>query len=362
MVDLINKGKYAAILPVNIPIYYYKDPEYSLIRALIENTINEICNLSNKIIFPFCILGNQYVKFTIIDSLDEIWDEYGERDSGYFNFRFCSERLFLKIEISEILLIPIYASEDIIQNDIKLFAKSEKEAHDIEFNFKYQLPADEFKTLINLFIIAVNIAHPGTVSVDEGIITEELNKRILIKTDINDNKFLDTVDYVKTIKWPHIENLSIDLVWNWLINKRDTLLTISNSKLGRAINAFSHLFNYKLTDEMRLFWSLVGVEALYAQSQSGIQEQIRNKTQVFLGKQKDFKRIFAKVYNFRSRLVHGDLDFPGLFSEEYGKKKEEFYSDLEEAVNFSSAILIATIQKMVKLSKNDLEFVYKVVE
>ncbi|QOY36478.1 hypothetical protein AWH56_001945 [Anaerobacillus isosaccharinicus] len=87
-----------------------------------------------------------------------------------------------------------------------------------------------------------------------------------------------------------------------------TTLEVTPNSTGRALSSFSFLLGKDYTNI--LFRSVMGIEALYAKGTSSLQEQVREKSQLILGKQEAFKKVYTNMYNFRSRYIHGDLDFP----------------------------------------------------
>jgi hypothetical protein len=100
--------------------------------------------------------------------------------------------------------------------------------------------------------------------------------------------------------------MDISKVWNWIIEKTNILQSFSNTKIEKALHTFTYLFstNYHSGLSTSLIWSLIGLEAIYADSDLGIAQQIHEKAQVLLETINENKKIFKSIYNFRSRLLH----------------------------------------------------------
>ena len=114
---------------------------------------------------------------------------------------------------------------------------------------------------------------------------------------------------------------------------------------------------------MQLFWALVGLEALYVHGKAELAQQVREKSQVLLGKQVTFKKRITQMYDFRSRFLHGDLDFPGLCL--VGDAREtvaRFDSELLEAIAMAVAVLVGTIQEVIRRDWAGLRFDYTVAD
>ena len=107
---------------------------------------------------------------------------------------------------------------------------------------------------------------------------------------------------------------------------------------------------------MDLLWSLIGIEALYCSGKEGLSEQIFTKTQIFLGEIIDYKKKLKQMYDFRSRLIHGDLNIP---PNHFYDDDNPFRDQLFDSTVFAVAILTATLQKMVYENKKELNFKYK---
>jgi hypothetical protein len=112
---------------------------------------------------------------------------------------------------------------------------------------------------------------------------------------------------------------------------------------------------------MQLLWALVGLEALYVHGKSELAQQVRDKAQAFLGAQEKFKKAVTKMYDFRSRFVHGDLDFPGLcLIGDARKTVERFDDELRDATAVAVAMLVGTLQEVIRRDWDGLRFDYTI--
>lgn len=176
------------------------------------------------------------------------------------------------------------------------------------------------------------------------------------ETDYLMNSFDFAYEHGNNIKWPSIIGLNLEATLNWFIKFNVNLHSSSTSPSGRAINAFSHLFNYELheTDSSHLFWCLLGIESLFAVGTNNISDQIRQKLQIVLGEPREFKRKLNKLYEFRSRLIHGDLNFPPKFSIDH----EHFEAGYWDYVAFATSLLMASLKMLIYNDLDRFEFTY----
>ncbi|HLN53647.1 MAG TPA: hypothetical protein VK212_08055 [Lentimicrobium sp.] len=216
------------------------------------------------------------------------------------------------------------------------------------------------KRIRDLFIL-ISICKNGIVDYPAG---ELFSDKIHIHSC---DSFVHSIDFVvlsaKKNKWPNLSSISIKESIMWWGNYYNSMDSISENKIGRAINAYSHLFNSSggSDDPAKLFWALVGIEAIYVLGNSSLQEQVNKKTQIFLGERHEFKKRFSKMYDYRSRFVHGDLNFENKYFIET-KKIEDHLSDFWSNRDFAISILVATFQKLIVENRHNLEFDFVIKE
>ncbi|RKL61404.1 hypothetical protein DXT63_16925 [Thermoanaerobacteraceae bacterium SP2] len=108
---------------------------------------------------------------------------------------------------------------------------------------------------------------------------------------------------------------------------------------------------------MDLFFSMIGLEALYCSSKHKIKKQLIEKTQIFLGTPIKYKRLLKNMYNYGSKIIHGGLNFPGKYHifdamEEF----EQYENDYYYTILMAQSVLLATIQQLIKRNMNNLSF------
>lgn len=223
--------------------------------------------------------------------------------------------------------------------------------------FKSELLPGKLEKRFYDFLMILNICrvggfHFGIGFLDLGDGYKQLKKMNLYTTEL--------FDYSIEKKWPKFENLGIRKTWNWFI----TILNpvdideLSSTDLSRAFNAFSYL--YEESEEInKLFWTMVGIEAIYVKGKEGISQQIKEKGQLFLGEIEEFKKRLTKMYDYRSSFIHGSKNFPSFFHiDDAIYSYENFNTELFEILFTAESMLIATIQKIAKENRQGLNFKY----
>ncbi|WP_342426711.1 hypothetical protein [Paenibacillus sp. FSL L8-0158] len=332
----IIKKKIEVILPVMRSF----SQEYDF-NKIINQVIQELLLL--EIVFPLDadqIVGNQaIVRFKLADENDDRIQLINKAGRS---------KIYLLVQTElEIIDTPI---EGIKEWNIPSIILWEKESVDYFIKRLYD------------FIITINISRVGSFQVDEGLIYIE--DQFYNRTKILINGFEEAYIFTQKTKWPTLEHLDIVEVWEWITKKVGFLDGIGGTAVERALTALTYLFGdvNESNEGMDLFYTMIGLEALYSSSNNGIKEQLVEKSQVFLGVQNEYKKLFKSMYDYRSKFIHGGLNFPGKFN--YFDGTEEFSSFMKEnhsVTLMAQSVLIATLQQLSKRNMNELTFKYRLV-
>jgi len=227
-----------------------------------------------------------------------------------------------------------------------------KELGNEDFRFTYEFLTEG--TLYG-FSLLINLSYEMALDFMRGFIMSDKDE-YLGKTDIIFSHLDFAYDSIKKIKWPYAESVSLETTVKWFKKHQIVLNSVSNSKASRAINALSQMFG-KITEPNSsfLFWSVLGIESLLAEGTNNISNQIKSKSILLFGEPKEFKKKINQLYNYRSRFVHGDIDFPPKFFYYDEKFEQEYW----EYLNFSISLLIALIRKLIREDKTEFKFKYK---
>jgi hypothetical protein len=213
---------------------------------------------------------------------------------------------------------------------------------------------------LGLLLLAANIARPGSLSAAEGFAFVN-GERVGEAYPFYAETLFGAVEASNETGWPRLASTSIRETWEWLRGSRSMVDGVGVGRLGRALAALSHLTTDTLSrsSSIDLFWVLLGLEALYARGNVGLKEQLLGKSEVVLGPRMENKRLFGAVYDFRSRLIHGDVDLPVRFSRfNAAEKYENFHDELHRNEKIALAALVGTLQWMVMNNRYELDFAY----
>jgi len=127
------------------------------------------------------------------------------------------------------------------------------------------------------------------------------------------------------------------------------------------LNALSHVFHDVLGKDSYadILWIMIGLEALYCQGNSNVFGQLNVKSALLLGKRVSFKKEFNKMYDYRSRFVHGDLNFQNQYTYVDSSEKVDLHLDDFWSVRaLALATFIATLQRLVMENWSSISFEY----
>lgn len=323
----------------------------------INSMVNELIQNCSHIILPMAEFGNFMPDMKLIDVTELPSDHEligainGNRLPGIrYKDRWLTKNL---LSISIEVPIPDFVDENVVK-DITEIDKDFFNNISVE-QINLILIFEAFKKRVFDLIIAANLSRFGSMHIFRSIIIQD-NREIEKFEEITCTTLYHVSKFIEEIGYPTLHKLDFLTVWNWIINRSDYLNGFSNGATGRALACFSMLFSPEHPNE--LFMAIMGIEALYTKGTGNLQEQVREKSQEFLGKQESFKKIYANMYNFRSRYIHGDLNFPTPFSLDKSNKTTRYNEELEQATFYAIALLGATLQELIIHNWSGLEFNY----
>jgi hypothetical protein len=100
---------------------------------------------------------------------------------------------------------------------------------------------------------------------------------------------------------------------------------------------------------------MIGLEALYADGAQGVMQQLIGKSRLLLGEHQKSKRLIQSMYQYRSRLLHGDMKIANRFNE---ADAEGYFSESYDSGLLATAVLVASLQQLVKRDTQTLGWDY----
>jgi hypothetical protein len=161
--------------------------------------------------------------------------------------------------------------------------------------------------------------------------------------------------------WPELKTLDLLKVVAWEQSLGLFAKDRSTSPIERAMASYTHSLAQGVTNGGEsLFWLMQGLEAFYCRGNGDLRRQLGEKSRIFLGEWEDRKNIVGKLYDFRSKFVHGSFGLERWNSR--GAGWDEYFHDqleLEAAGTMAARMLTATLQRCIEIGASEVEFDYK---
>jgi len=257
--------------------------------------------------------------------------------------------------------LPAFYWHDVKHAKIMLKFSTQAELYDdAEIDLSIQSFVHSLEQTILVYLTSLEVSAPGLIATIESVILA--NNKLVGSIQPFKSIIGEILEFNSGIRWPKIEKLEFSTTLKWVEENFLSIIGVSTNPLQRAFNSITHLIghsNKNHVSDIELFWIMMGIEALYANGEIGIAEQIRIKTQIILGEMKEFKKEIKKMYNYRSRFTHGDINIPSSFHRNDSIELEQYSVENYHSTLLACSILLSTIQFMIKNDYDKLNFNYK---
>jgi hypothetical protein len=215
--------------------------------------------------------------------------------------------------------------------------------------------ANELRKMIMNLFLAANIAKPGAISFESGMIYA--NGQTNTELGYFDCDILGREDY-ELDSIVRLRELPIKKVWDWLDSIEGVAYNTAVGSVGRAIGAVSYAFGPESSHFWsQLAWTLLGLEAIYAPKAQLQKYQLTTNIPIFLGKRAVNEDLIERLYALRLQFIHGGANFPFSYSEQSELSGlEEGNEEYFEAQHYALALLIASLQELSERGQTESPF------
>ncbi|MCP8898994.1 hypothetical protein [Gilvimarinus xylanilyticus] len=214
---------------------------------------------------------------------------------------------------------------------------------------------NHIESFVRDLVVALNISKPGSLHISKTVaLVNELppSEGRGMVTSVG-----DALALAQELGWPLVNELELTTVWNWI-----SCVSASKSdgarRLRRALCCFTHLLNDVARGEntLGLVWALTALEAIYGEGNISAKAQILKKSESLLGPRVEHKKKFSWMYDFRSRLLHGDVDISPSYSSNWLGNEGKFDEDGYSCQLLAVSVLVATFQELCKREASGVQF------
>jgi len=202
---------------------------------------------------------------------------------------------------------------------------------------------------------ALALAAPGAFKTYPAWVRTHLDKNATEVGPCLNYALTDAAALARNQGWPQLKTLRLDSVMRWFMRLSWLPHHAGESALSRAYNALTHVIHAEHSEaEHALFYAMIGLEALYGGERESVFRTIQDRVNATLGAPTTFRRALSKMYDIRSRFVHGSLPFyPFHRPDEPSSSAEQ---EIDVAANTAIAVLAASLQKLIDTDSSSLRF------
>jgi len=303
-------------------------------RERLYNIMDQLCEMSGKLVYKYVEEEICFVSVILLE---------GKKFKKEYNYIYKFKKI--KERNCELLKFSISFEEDKIKCG----------------NYISEIAVMYFsKLLYDIFLIA-NICLIGSIDYCDSVIVvnNEYCESKLERIDVW--SLQRAYDFILKYNWPNNINLKFLDGWNWHEKHSSYFDGFSINKTSRAFNALSRIFTFDQFGQDHshdLLWAMIGIEALLTNGKGGILEQVREKLIILFNiSTPSIKKIINRMYNYRSRFVHGDIDFQNFgYFFDAAERFIKYTDEQMETVNISIAILICILQYIIKNDLSGIKF------
>ena len=220
-----------------------------------------------------------------------------------------------------------------------------------------RLAASELSSVLEEALVLAQLAYPALIASRTGLVWLG---RYLVATISEVFGFMQDAVYPDIPAWPAVGVLPITEVCDWVSRLGLLRRGIARTPVERALASFTHAAVLPgIHNDELLFRVMQGLEAFYCRGNGDLRSQLSEKSKLFLGPWKDTKNIVGRLYDIRSKVVHGDFDQRWRnFDLELGSRDEKNDEVFTSALGLAVRMLLATLQRCAREKIVGVEFNY----
>jgi hypothetical protein len=255
-----------------------------------------------------------------------------------------------------------------------------KKTDRFEFEFAHVCPAQinyersstsnnrgwsELQTLILDIYLVANLASPGSFNLYRSYLrdpSKDPAKDPLAQTDLELSEYVFETAWheARTFEWLKVSFISFDIVKKWCEQLQLSDKSIATSDVERALFSLLHLGRASFMEPSAVLWIASALEALFDTPSGNSFSVLCQRIGVLLGLSKDemieLRRRMRQFYDIRNAFVHGGGRILHPLADDRDTLVQKETSDLLSTTNFASAVLIGSIQELIRRDWQGITF------
>jgi hypothetical protein len=223
------------------------------------------------------------------------------------------------------------------------------------------MAAADLSYALQPILVMSELAEPGCIAVMEGLaIADGGGSYPILATGPVLNSWLIDECYSN---WPPLDQLDVLAVMQWVYRTSFLKSCLGRTRVERTLTGYTHVIGLlgDYRDGEILFRSMQALEAFYCDGTGDLRKQLSDKSALWLGTWSDKSNIVGKLYDLRSKFIHGTatLEYWPAQGNSWGED-EKHMVQFERGVSFAFRLLLATLQKCVRENIVDVQWSYTV--
>lgn len=296
------------------------------------------------------------------DSIEEYKKTWLEIQLVYSSFKFKGLiDLGVNIDWEPLVKHTRKGNNDIPNRVLHIEIEADCDKSNIRTNIAYHLDL----IMVNIFLTA-NISCPGCMNLYQTYYT--VDQRWKHKFDFSNGPFEDARYLSKELHgWPHISRIPLIEVVTWYETLGLGVKQLAYTNLEKTLFA---LLNFCQDDNVlspnSIIWLMHALEAFYDTPKDKVNTILRERIMLFLGEPEWGRNNILKrindLYDKRSKYVHGDKEgaiHHPLYNDLFDERMDGYCEGLRKQYEFASAIIVSSVQRLVREGWKDISFEHK---
>lgn len=230
---------------------------------------------------------------------------------------------------------------------------------EVDSSLIHAVAAIQFQEVLEQLLVLSELAFPSQIQTAEGVSATAASGGYSIAP----KESLFALRYHETENpWPTLRDITLAQAVHWITQTSFLHNAIPVTRVERALAAYTQVIS--LTQSRAgevLFRSMQGLEAFYCDGTGDLRKQLAEKSAIWLGSWRDKSNIVGKLYDLRSKFIHGagPIEYSTHHLDSW-QEDTRTMKNFAESVEFSTRILLATLQRCIAENIFDVKWQYSV--
>lgn len=217
---------------------------------------------------------------------------------------------------------------------------------------------------VDLYLMA-NLASPGSFNLYRSYLrdtTKDPAKDPLAQTDLELSEYVFETAWheARTFEWLKVDFVPFKAVVAWCESLELSGKSVATTDVERALFSLLHLGRASFMEPSAVLWLASALEALFDTPSGGSFSFLCQRAAILLDLKKEevteLRRRMRQFYDIRNAFVHGGARILHPLADDRESVVQAETSDLLSTTNFAAAVLIGSVQELIRRNWRGLSF------